>query len=176
MELKQIKTIMDERRKFLMNTLGATVAAILVSAIVSNYMTHSIPVFTVLVFAVFTIVLSVFYDIYINSTFRLFLVGEEIYIYYPTYSSRAGNEFIFYKVLDIDRLKVKGSSIVFQGHMMVKTDSVERSEMQKVQDPKKLFDTVFSEPGVYKIQRNFRISRIFEKEEELVSLLEKKKK
>ena len=176
MELKQIRTIMDVRRKFLMNTLGVSVIAILVSAVIANQALHSIPVFTVLVFAIFTIVLSVFYDVYINSTYRLFLVGDDVYIYYPTHSSRAGDEFIFYKVKSIRNVKVKGSSVVFDGQMLVKTDSIEREGMQKVEDPKGLFDTVFAEDGVYEIQKNFRISRIFDQEDNLVALLEKKKK
>ena len=40
----------------------------------------------VCVFAIFIMMLSVFYDIFINSTYRVFLVGDDVYIYYPTYS------------------------------------------------------------------------------------------
>ncbi|MCB6416285.1 hypothetical protein OCV99_12650 [Dorea acetigenes] len=176
MELKQTRTIMDVRRGFLMTVLGVSVAGILLAGIVSNYFVHSIPIFTVCVFAIFIMMLSVFYDIFINSTYRVFLVGDDVYIYYPTYSSRAGNEFIFYKVLDVTYSTVKGSSIVFDGTVAVKSDGVEREGMKHVQNPKEMFEKVFSEENVYTIQKKFRISRIFEGENELMECLAKKKR
>ena len=176
MELKQTRTIMDVRRGYLMTVLGVSVAAIFVSAIVSNYFVHSIPVFTVCVFAIFIIMLSLFYDVFINSTYRIFLVGDDVYIYYPTYSSRAGNEFIYYKVLNVTRSTVKGSSIVFDGTVAVKSDGVERPGMRDVKNPKELFEEVFQDEHVYTIQKNFRISRIFEGENELMECLAKKKR
>ena len=176
MELKQTRTILDVRRGFLMTVLGASVIGILVAGIVSNYFVHSIPIFTVCVFAILIMMLSVFYDLFINSTYRIFLVDNDVYIYYPTYSSRSGNEFIFYKVQDVTYSTVKGSSIVFDGTVAVKADGVERDGMKHVQDPKKMFEQVFSEEGVYTIQKRFRISRIFEGENELMECLAKKKR
>lgn len=175
MELKQTKTIMDVRRGYLMAVLGVSVLAIIVAGIISNSVTHSIPVFTVCVFAIFIIMLSLVYDVYINSTYRIFLVDDDVYIYYPTYSSRAGNEFIFYKVLEVDSATVKGSSIVFNGKVAVVTDAVERPGMKEVADPKALFAEVFAE-DTYTITKRFRISRIFDGENELMGKLAKKKK
>lgn len=176
MELKQIKTILDVRRGYLMTVLGVSVIAILLSGIISNYFIYSIPVFTVCVFTIFIIMLSIFYDIFLNSTYRIFIVDKEVYIYYPTYSSRAGNEFIFYKVLDVNQATVKGSSIVFDGKVAVLSEGVEREGMQEVKDARALFQDVFSNKNVYTIQKKFRISRIFESENELMGILSEKKK
>lgn len=175
MELKQTKTLLDVRRGFLMAILSLGVAGIVLAGILSNYFTHSIPIFAVCVFAICIIVLSVFYDIYINSTYRIFLVEDTIYIYYPTYSSRAGNEFIFYRVDKVSFSTVKGSSIIFDGAVSVKTDSVEREGMKEVKDIKSVFEQVFKEDHVYSIQKRFRVSRIFEGENELMALLAEKK-
>lgn len=175
MELKQTKTIMDVRRGYLMTVLGVSVVAILAAGIISNYFVYSIPIFTVCIFAIFIIMLSLFYDVYINSTYRIFLVDDDVYIYYPTYSSRAGNEFIFYKVVEVESATVKGSSIVFRGTVCVETDAVEREGMKEVKDPKALFEEVFSK-NTYTISKRFRISRIFEGENELMGKLAKKKK
>lgn len=175
MELKQTRTIMDVRRTYLMTVLGTSVAGILIAGIISTYFVYSIPIFTVCIFGIFIVMLSLFYDVFVNSTYRIFLVDNEVYIYYPTYSSRAGNEFIFYKVLSVVSSTVKGSSIVFDGTVAVKVDGVERDGMQEVQDPKYLFAEVFNEENVYNIQKKFRISRIFEGENELMALLAEKK-
>lgn len=176
MELKQVKTLMDVRRGFLMAVLSITVVAILVAGVISNYFFYSIPIFTICVFAIFIVVLSIFYDIYINSTYRIFIVDGEVYIYYPTYSSRAGNEFIFYRVKELEYSTVKGSSILFNGTVEVRTEGVEREGMKEVTDPKALFDEIFS-GETYSIHKKFRISRIFENENELmVRLAEKRKK
>ena len=81
MELKQTKTIIDVRRGYLMTVLGVSVIAILVAAVIANNVsTYSIPVFTVFVFAVFVIMLSLFYDVFINSTYRIFLVDDDVYL------------------------------------------------------------------------------------------------
>ena len=77
---------------------------------------------------------------------------------------------------DVTYSTVKGSSIVFDGTVAVKADGVERDGMKHVQDPKKMFEQVFSEEGVYTIQKRFRISRIFEGENELMECLAKKKR
>lgn len=175
MELKQTKTVIDVRRAYLMTVLGVSVAAILVAGILCNSLINSIPVFTVVVFLVFTIMLSIFYDVYINSTYRIFLVDDDVYIYYPTYSTRAGNEFIFYKVQEINYATVKGSSIIFDGKVAVVTDAVERDGMRDVADPKALFEEVFS-GETYSIQKRFRISRIFEGEHQLMGRLAMKRK
>lgn len=176
MELKQTKTIMDVRRGYLMGVLGGSVIAILLAGIACNYLLmHGIPIFTVLVFAIFTVVLSIFYDIYKNSTYRLFIVDQDLYIYYPTYSSRAGNEFIFYKVEDVNFATTKGSSIVFDGHVSVKAEGLEREGMAEMKDVKALFEDVFS-GETYTIQKRFRISRIFENEHELMGVLGEKKR
>lgn len=66
MELKQTRTLMDVRRGFLMTVLSVSVVAILIAGIVSNYFFYSIPIFTICVFAIFIVMLSIFYDIYIN--------------------------------------------------------------------------------------------------------------
>jgi len=160
MELKQTRTLMDVRRGFLMTVLSVSVVAILIAGIVSNYFFYSIPIF---------------YDIYINSTYRIFLVDGDVYIYYPTYSSRAGNEFIFYRVKEVDYSTVKGSSILFSGTVEVRTEGVEREGMKEVADPEALFKDVFS-GETYNIQKRFRISRIFENENELMGLLAEKRK
>ncbi|KMZ52540.1 hypothetical protein [Dorea sp. D27] len=175
MELKQTRTLMDVRRGFLMTVLSVSVVAILIAGIVSNYFFYSIPIFTICVFAIFIVMLSIFYDIYINSTYRIFLVDGEVYIYYPTYSSRAGNEFIFYRVKEVEYSTVKGSSILFSGTVEVRTEGVEREGMKEVADPKALFDDVFS-GETYNIQKRFRISRIFDNENELMGLLAEKRK
>lgn len=159
-----------------MTILGVSAIAVLVAGVISNYFLYSIPFFTVCVFAIFIIVLSLFYDVFINSTYRIFLVDRDIYIYYPTYSSRAGNEFIFYKILNVTSSTVKGSSIVFTGTVAVKTDSVEREGMKEVHDSKAMFEQVFEEDNVYTIQKRFRVSRIFEGENELMALLAEKKR
>ena len=175
MELKQTKTILDVRRGFLMAVLSSSVAGILIAGIISNYFLYSIPIFTVCVFAIFVVVLSIFYDVYINSSYRIFLVDDNIYIYYPTYSSRAGNEFIFYRVDKVVFSTVKGSSIVFDGTVSVKTDGVEREGIKEVKEPKEFFEEVFGEEHVYAIRKRFRISRIFESENELMALLAQKR-
>lgn len=175
MELKQIRTLMDVRRGFLMTVLSITVVSILVAGVISNYFFYSIPIFTICVFAIFIVVMSIFYDIYINSTYRIFLVDEEVYIYYPTYSSRAGNEFIYYKVKELEYSTVKGSSIIFNGTVEVKVEGVEREGMQEVEDPKSLFEEVFS-GETYSIHKKFRISRIFDNENELMGQLAAKRK
>lgn len=175
MELKQTKTIIDVRRSYLMTVLGGSVAAVILAGIISNYFVHSIPIFTVCVFMVFIVMLSLFYDVYINSTYRIFIVDDDVYIYYPTYSSRAGNEFIFYKVEEVSSATVKGSSIVFTGKVRVETDAVEREGMKHVKDPKALFEEVFA-GNTYSIEKRFRISRIFEGENELMGKLAAKKK
>lgn len=179
MELRQTKTVMDVRRGYLMGVLGATTVSILILGIICNYITfYQIPIFTVAVFAIFIIVLSIFYDIFKNSTYRIFIVDGEIYIYYPTYSSRAGNEFIFYKVDDVSFATTRGSSIVFDGHVTVVSEGVERDGMAEVQDAAALFADVFSEDthNVYQIHKRFRISRIFEGEHELMGILQTKKR
>lgn len=48
--------------------------------------------------------------------------------------------------------------------------------MKHVQNPKEMFEKVFSEENVYTIQKKFRISRIFEGENELMECLAKKKR
>ena len=175
MELKQTKTIMDVRRGFLMTVLGVSAVAILIAGVAATRFTHEIPLFMACVFVIFIVELSVFYDVFINSTYRIFLVDDDVYIYYPTYSTKAGNEFIFYKVIEVDRATVKGSSIVFSGTVRVESDAVERPGMKEVVNPKALFEEVFAE-NTYTIQKRFRISRIFEGENELMDRLSKKKK
>lgn len=179
MELKQSKTVMDVRRGFVMGILTTSVVVVLLAGIVCNYALvgkQAIPVFSVIVFATFIIVLSMLYDIYINSTYRIFIDGSDVYIYYPTYSSRAGNEFIFYKVMDVSRSTVRGSSIVFEGHVEVRTEGLVREGISRVDDEEvhALFEDVFQGPS-YQISKKFRISRIFENEGELMGHLSDKK-
>ncbi|MGO5053665.1 hypothetical protein ACTQ6A_14355 [Lachnospiraceae bacterium LCP25S3_G4] len=177
MELKQTKTIMDVRRGYLLGVLASSIVAVLITGIIVNFtiIKYGIPVFTIIIFAIFTIVLSIFYDIYINSTYRIFLQEDNIYIYYPTYSSRAGNEFIFYRIEDISYAMTKGSSIVFDGHVLVKTEGVEREELQQVDNVGEVFEKIFEKES-YKIHKRFRVSRIFDNERELMEALEAKKK
>lgn len=179
MELKQSRTVMDVRRGFVMGILATSVIVILLAGIVCNYTLiggRAIPVFSLIVFATFVIILSMFYDIYINSTYRIFLDGDDVYIYYPTYSSRAGNEFIFYKVIDVSRSTIRGSSIVFEGHVEVRTEGLVRDGINRVDDHEvhTLFEDVFKGPS-YQIAKKFRISRIFENEDKLMGYLSNKR-
>lgn len=179
MELKQSKTVMDVRRGYVMGILATSVIIILLAGIVCNYALiggQAIPIFSLVVFATFIIILSIFYDIYINSTYRIFLDGDDVFIYYPTYSSRAGNEFIFYKVVDVNKSTIRGSSIVFDGHVEVRTEGVVREGINRVDDDEvhALFEDVFKGPS-YQISKKFRISRIFENEGELMGHLSNKR-
>ena len=81
-------------------------------------------------------------------------------------------------IIEVRNSTVKGSSIIFDGKVAVKTDSVEREGMKYVEDPKALFSEVFAEGQsyVYEIQKKFRISRIFDGENELMGKLANKKK
>ena len=178
MELRQVRTVIDVRRGFLMQILlGCAAVMVLSGVICSNVLPENISMvmFATISFAAFIITLSMFYDIYINSTYRIFLIGDDIYIYYPTYSTRAGNEFIFYKVIDVNKLKLKGSSIVFTGHVMTKSEGVRRPEMFRHENVEGIFKEVFDEHE-YKIEKFFRISRIFADEDKLMQALKNKRK
>ena len=64
---------------------------------------------------------------------------------------------------------------MFSGTVEVRTEGVEREGMKEVADPKALFEDVFS-GETYNIQKRFRISRIFDNENELMGLLSEKRK
>ena len=81
-------------------------------------------------------------------------------------------------IIEVRSSTVKRSPIIFDGKVAVKTDSAEREGMKHVEDPKALFAEVFAEgqSDVYEIQKKFRISRIFDGENELMGKLANKKR
>ena len=175
MELRQYRRILTARKKFLTGILIVDFLAILASALFCDLvLEQNISLFTVLIFGILIISISIVYDMYRNACYRLFISGNDIIIYYPTPSQRAGDEFIFYKVLDLSLVKLTGSSIRFQGHMLVKAEGTKRADINTFTDGKAFFDDVFTSDKTYVIEKRFRVTRIYENEDQLLALLKNK--
>ena len=177
MELKQYRRIIDARKPFLRDLIFADIVIIIAGALLCHFaLDKNIAILTILVFGVAIVSLSIFYDITINSCYRIFVNGEDIYIYYPTFSKRAGDEFIFYKIQNLDFVKMTRSSIHFDGRVLVKSEGTKREHIDHIIDADIFFENVYNSPDVYTISKRFRISRIYEKEQMLLDLLNRKVK
>ena len=175
MELRQYRRILSARKRFLKGIIAVDILAILASASFCHYvLNQNISIFTLLVFGILAISLSIVYDMYMNSCYRIFLNGDDVIIYYPTPSQRAGDEFIYYKVLDLSLVRLSGSSIRFQGHMLVKTEGTKRENINTFQNPDEFWSDVFNTGKTYTIEKFFRVSRIYEDEVKLLDLLKSK--
>lgn len=175
MELKQYRRIIDARKPFLGELILADIVIIIAGALLCHYaLDKNIAILTILVFGVAIVSLSIFYDIVINSCYRIFVNGEDIYIYYPTFSKRAGDEFIFYKIQKLSFVKVTRSSIHFDGRVLVKSEGTKREEIDHLKDADAFFDDVYDSADIYTISKRFRISRIYENEQVLLDLMNKK--
>ena len=175
MELRQYRRILTARKKFLSGIIIVDMLAIVASALFCDrVLEQNISLFTVLIFGIFIISISIVYDMYRNACYRLFISGDEVIIYYPTPSQRAGDEYIFYKVKDLSMLKLTGSSIRFEGHMLVKAEGTKRSDINTFTDGKAFFADVFGTGNTYTIEKRFRVTRIYEEENRLLDLLKSK--
>ncbi len=175
MELRQYRRILSARKNFLKGLIAVDVLAIIASSLFCDLvLDKNIALFTILVFGIFTISLSIIYDMYRNSCYRIFINGDEVIIYYPTPSQRAGDEFIFYKIQDLSMLQLTGSSIRFQGHMLVKAEGTKRDNINTFTDADAFWSDVFSSDRTYTIEKLFRVSRIYEEETRLLGLLKTK--
>ena len=175
MELRQYRRILSARKRFLKGIITVDALAIIASALYCQFvLNQNISIFTLLVFGILAISLSIVYDMYMNSCYRIFIHGDDVIIYYPTPSQRAGDEYIFYKVLDLSLVQLTGSSIRFQGHMLVKAEASKRDNINTFQDPEIFFGNVFGTGKTYTIEKRFRVSRIYEDEAKLLELLKAK--
>lgn len=175
MELRHYRRIIDARKPFLRELILTDIIIILASSLFCHFvLAQNIAVLTVIVFGVAIVSISIFYDISINSCYRIFVDGEDIYIYYPTFSQRAGDEFIFYKIQNLSFVKVTRSSIHFGGQMLVKSEGTKRPDIDTFKYADVFFADVYDSPDIYTINKHFRISRIYEKEQFLLDLMNKK--
>ena len=175
MELRQYRRILTARKKFLKGIIATDIVAIVASAFFCDrVLEQNISLFTVLIFGIFIISISIVYDMYRNACYRLFISGDDVIIYYPTPSQRAGDEYIFYKIRDLSLVKVKGSSIHFEGHMLVKAEGTKRADINTFTDDKAFFADVFDTGNTYTIEKHFRVTRIYEDEKKLLDLLKSK--
>ena len=177
MELRQYRRILTARKKFLKGIIIVDAIVILCSALLcSLVLDQNISLFTVLIFGILIISISIVYDMYRNACYRLFISGNDVIIYYPTPSERAGDEFIFYKILDLSLVKLTGSSIRFQGKMLVKAEGTKRADINTFTDDKAFFSDVFGTGNPYIIEKRFRVTRSYENEDQLLDLLKAKLK
>ena len=177
MELRQYRRILSARKRFLKGIIAVDILAILASAAFCQYvLNQNISIFTLLVFGILAISLSIVYDMYMNACYRIFIHGDDVIIYYPTPSQRAGDEFIFYKILDLSLVQLSGSSIRFQGHMLVKAEGTKRPDINTFENADVFFENVFNTGHTYTIEKKFRVSRIYEDEVKLLDLLKAKLK
>lgn len=175
MELRQYRRIIDARKPFLRDLLITDIVIIIAGAFFCQYtLDKNIALLTIIVFGVAIVSLSIFYDISINSCYRIFINGEDIYIYYPTFSKYAGDEFIFYKIIDLSSVKLTRSSIHFAGHVLVKSEGTKRTDVDYLTDGDAFFNDVYDSPDIYTIEKYFRISRIYEGEDDLMKLMHSK--
>lgn len=177
MELRQYRRILSARKRFLKGLITIDALVIIASAIICDYILNkNIALFTLLIFAILIISLSIVYDMYRNACYRIFIHGDDVIIYYPTPSQRAGDEFIFYKILDLSMVRLTGSSIRFEGHMLVKAESAKRPDINTFSDPDAFFGDVYNSGRSYTIEKRFRVTRIYEDENKLLDLLKAKLK
>lgn len=175
MELRQYRRILSARKRFLKGIIAVDIIAILASSVFCQFvLNQNISIFTLLVFGILAISISIVYDMYMNACYRIFIHGDDIIIYYPTPSQRAGDEFIFYKIQDLSLVQLTGSSIRFQGHMLVKAEGIKRPDINTFSDPDAFFGDVFGTGNTYVIEKRFRVSRIYEDEVKLLDLLKAK--
>ena len=127
--------------------------AILASAVFCQFvLNQNISIFTLLVFGILAISISIVYDMYMNACYRIFIHGDDVIIYYPTPSQRAGDEFIFNKIQDISLVQLTGSSIRFQGHMLVKAEGTKRADINTFSNPDAFFGNVFGTGNTFVIE------------------------
>ena len=177
MELRQYRRIMNARTRFLKWVFIVDILAIVASALLCQYaLDRNISILTILVFAIMMISISIIYDMYRNACYRIFINGEDVYIYYPTPSQRAGDEYIFYKVLDVSLVQLSQGSIRFRGHMEVKAEGTKRADINTFTDADAFFADVYNCDTTYVIEKKFRVSRIYENEELLMNMLKAKLK
>jgi len=175
MELRQYRRILSARKNFLKGIIAVDILAIIASALLCEYVLEkNISLFTILIFGILTISLSIVYDMYRNACYRIFINGEDIIIYYPTPSQRAGDEFIYYKIQDLSLVQLTGSSIRFQGHMLVKTEGTKRENINAFTDADAFWNEIYDSNLTYTIEKRFRVSRIYEEESRLLDLLKSK--
>ena len=175
MELRQYRRILIARKNYLKGIITINVLAIIASALFCNYVLEkNISIFTIMIFGILTISLSIVYDMYRNSCYRIFINGDDVIIYYPSVSQRAGDEFIFYKVQDLSLVQLSKSSIRFQGHMIVKAEGTKRENINTFTDADAFWADVFQPEHTYSIEKRFRVSRIYEDESRLLDLLKSK--
>lgn len=175
MELRQYRRILTARKKYLEGIIVIDFLAIIASALFCDYVLEkNISLLTILVFGILIISLSIVYDMYRNSCYRIFINDDNVIIYYPTTSQRAGDEFIFYKIEDLSLVQLTGSSIRFKGHMLVKSEGTKRSDINTFTDADAFWADVFSSEHTYRIEKLFRVSRIYEEETHLLDLLKAK--
>ncbi len=175
MELRQYRRILSARKSFLKGIILVDILSIIACALFCDLVLEkNIALFTVLIFGILTISLSIIYDMYRNACYRIFINGDEVIIYYPTPSQRAGDEFIFYKIQDLSMLQLTNSSIRFQGHMLVKTEGTKRGNINTFTDADAFWNDVYSSDLTYTIEKRFRVSRIYEEETRLLDLLKTK--
>jgi len=175
MELRQYRRILSARKNFLKGIIVVDILAIIACALFCDLVLEkNIALLTILIFGILTISLSIIFDMYRNSCYRIFINGDDIIIYYPTVSQRAGDEFIFYKIKDLSMVQLTGSSIRFQGHMLVKTEGTKRDNINTFTDADAFWDDVFASEHTYTIEKLFRVSRIYEEETRLLDLLKSK--
>lgn len=177
MELRQYRRILSARKNFLKGIIFVDVLAIIASALFCDFvLEQNIALLTILIFGILTISLSIVYDMYRNACYRIFINGDDIIIYYPTVSQRAGDEFIFYKIQDLSLVQLTRSSIRFQGHMLVKAEGTKRDNINTFTDADAFWADVFHSSHTYTIEKRFRVSRIYEDETRLLELLKAKMK
>lgn len=175
MELRQYRRILSARKNFLKGIIIVDVLAIIACALFCDFvLDQNISLLTILIFGILTISLSIVYDMYRNACYHIFIHGNDIIIYYPTPSERAGDEFIFYKIQDLSLVQVTGSSICFEGHMLVKAEGTKRDNIFSFTDADAFWNDVYNSDHTYTIVKRFRVSRIYENETKLLDLLKSK--
>lgn len=175
MELRQYRRILSARKNFLKGIIIVDILAIIASALFCDFvLDQNISLLTIMIFGILTISLSIVYDMYRNACYHIFIHGNDIFIYYPTQSQRAGDEFIYYKVQDLSLVQLTGSSICFEGHMLVKAEGSKRDDIFTFTDADAFWTDVYNSDHTYTIEKRFRVSRIYEDEDRLLDLLKSK--
>ena len=175
MELRQYRRILSARKNFLKGIIIVDILAIIASALFCDFvLDRNISLFTIMIFGILIISISIVYDMYRNACYHIFIHGNDVIIYYPTPSERAGDEFIYYKIQDLSLVHLTGSSIWFEGHMLVRAEGTKRSNIFTFTDPDAFWSDVYSSGNTYTIRKRFRVSRIYEEEARLLDLLKSK--
>ena len=81
MELRQYRRILSARKNFLKGIIIVNILAIIASALFCDYvLDKNISLLTILVFGILTISLSIVYDMYRNSCYRIFINGDDVIV------------------------------------------------------------------------------------------------